>query len=750
MFRRFRIAVLAISLAVSEAGCSRPSSDPNQYSSTASGSLPELSFTKGIDPAARIDGRFDNSGFQFAQNYTGRIDQKEGLTGLRAAFENRGNRGIKALSERGAALTPGSRAMIGVLHMYEGNFLEADKVFASLTEFRREIYVELGIDLELLRGLAGLRQAEVENCNDCCNGSTCIFPLAEAARHQFSSGTDAAVRHFEEYLKDNPNDLTARWLLNVSAMALGKYPDGIPEALRLTFPREKSVLPVPRFENIAPASGILKIGPLMAGGSSFEDFNGDYHPDIFFSTYDYQRGALILINQKDGTFTEKKGQPDLDAQICGLNSVHADFNNDSSPDVLIMRGGWERPQRLSLLKNRGDGTFDDITIKAGLGEPIATQAVGWADFDLDGDLDLYVAAEGVETKARLYRNNNDETFTNIADSAGVTNNRSGKGVAWGDYNDDGYPDLYISNLNGKNRLYRNLGNGKFEDQAENLGLTEPLNSFACWFFDYDNDGRLDLFVGAYDADVNQVIQGLTGQKNEGVPPALYRNLGAAGFENVTEKVGLKRTLLPMGCNFGDINGDNFPDIYLGTGRPQYSYLMPNVMLLNENGQKFVDVSADSGTGHLQKGHGVSFADFNFDGRSDILLKSGGATPGDRAHSILFQNMGAAGEKSRNWVGIKLEGVKANRSAIGARLLIRTASAEGKSRTLHRYISTGSSFGANTLLQTIALNENEIIESVTINWPGIKEPQTLKKPPLGKVIKIIEGKPEFQLIDLGKG
>jgi hypothetical protein len=425
--------------------------------------------------------------------------------------------------------------------------------------------------------------------------------------------------------------------------------------------------------------------------------------------------------------------------------VQTDYDNDGALDVLLLRGGWETPQRMSLLRNDGEGSFRDVTVFAGLADPIATQAAGWADYDLDGDLDLYVASESggpdVAFRARLYQNRGDGTFADVAGPAGVRNDLSGKGVAWGDYDDDGDPDLYVSNLGGPNRLYRNDGDGTFADVAGALKVTRPATSFACWFFDHDDDGRLDLFVTAYEATLAEVIRGMTGAPVHGEPPALYRNLGPEGFRDVTGEVGLARVLLPMGCNFGDVNGDNFPDIYLGTGRPQYSYLMPNVMLLNEGGTRFVDVTAASGTGHLQKGHGVSFADGDLDGDLDLLLKSGGATPGDRAHSVLFRNPGIEGNS--HWITLKLVGTTANRAAIGARLRLEVDDGHGGLRVLHRHVSSGSSFGANGLAQTIGLGPAESVATLEIRWPGSTEPQVLRDLAVDRVVIVTQGRDEVE-------
>ena len=182
----------------------------------------------------------------------------------------------------------------------------------------------------------------------------------------------------------------------------------------------------------------------------------------------------------------------------------------------MVRGGWENAARLTLLRNPGDGRFDDVTLAAGLGEPIASHSAAWGDFDNDGRVDLYVCGEYAASSSaglfasdnslihgdprnhgRLYRNNGDGTFTDVAEKAGVRNDRYAKGAAWGDYDNDGDPDLYVSNFGEENRLYRNDGDGTFTDVARELGVTEPLASFPCGFLDFDNDGRLDLFVSDY-------------------------------------------------------------------------------------------------------------------------------------------------------------------------------------------------------------------------------------------------------------
>ncbi len=182
---------------------------------------------------------------------------------------------------------------------------------------------------------------------------------------------------------------------------------------------------------------------------------------------------------------------------------------------------------------------------------------------------------------------------------------------------------------------------RFSDVAPKLDVLGADVSFACWFWDYDNDGRLDIYVNENEtslAETAAIAMGLPVEKSG--RPRLYRNLGADGFREVTREVGLDRPMAPMGCNFGDIDNDGYLDFYLGTGWMSYSGLIPNLMFKNVEGRRFEDVTVSSGTGHLQKGHGVSFADWDCDGDLDLFVEAGGAVPGDKSYNLLFRNPGA--------------------------------------------------------------------------------------------------------------
>jgi hypothetical protein len=697
----------------------------------------------------------DDSGLGIAMQYSRPITDPQSLEQVRTADEKRGERAIARLSKELSSIdrrTPTGRAQglqllvfLGELQMSVGEFAEADRLFDEAEKVDPDSPRLVRANLEALRGVAALRRGEADNCVACCNGSSCIFPLPPDGVHLRQSGSRQAIAHFTKYLDQRPEDLGVQWLVNVAYMTVGEYPVQVPPRYLIPLGPYQSDGRIGRFENIAGRVGLSARGPNMSGGSIVDDFTGDGMLDVFYSTRDVTQGCALFVNRGDGTFEDSSLSAGLAAQVGALNCIHADIDNDGDLDVLLLRGGWERARRPSLLRNDGHGRFADVTIAAGLCEPIASQAAGWADFDRDGDVDLYIAGEYRPTdsdscnRGRLYRNNSDGTFTDIAGSAGVQNDRRGKGVAWGDYDDDGLPDLYISNQGQGNRLYHNNGDDTFVDVAERLGVTEPHQSFSCWFWDYDNDGRLDIYATGSRATLSEVILSQLGRPSGGERPRLYHNEGGR-FTDVTTEAGLDRVWLPMGSNFGDIDNDGFLDFYLGTGSPPYSYLMPNVLLRNSGGRCFEDVTIASGTGHLQKGHGISFADWDRDGDVDLFLESGGAMRGDKAHNALFANPG----HGNHWLTLKLVGTRSNRAAIGARVRLVLSGPNG-ARSLFRVIGGTSSFGGNPLTPTIGLGRAEAVTAVEITWPSPGTRQTVAGLPLDSAVEITEGRDGYRIL-----
>jgi hypothetical protein len=381
----------------------------------------------------------------------------------------------------------------------------------------------------------------------------------------------------------------------------------------------------------------------------------------------------------------------------------------------------------------------DVTFDAGLASPAyPTATAAWADYDLDGDLDLYVGNEAPADRTgrplphpgQLFRNRGDGTFEDVAHAARVTNDRWAKGVAWGDFDDDGDPDLYVSNLNDRNRLYRNRGDGTFEDVAPALGVTGPRDSFPTWFWDYDNDGTLDLLVNSYQRpsgsgppDIWYVAASHLGLPNPADVPRLYRGDGRGGFTDVAGRAGIARSTLPMGAGFGDLDADGWLDFYLGTGYPGYEGLMPNKMYRNVAGERFADVTTPGGFGHLQKGHGVVFADLDNDGDQDIYQQVGGFTRGDRFVNALWRNPGPP--NGHRWVSFELRGRAANRAGVGARLTVTTVGTDGNLRRIVRHVGAQPSFGNNPPRQYVGLGPGSGPVTVEVRWPGAPKTQRLE-------------------------
>jgi hypothetical protein len=577
-----------------------------------------------------------------------------------------------------------------------------------------------------IRGIAFMRLAEEQNCVTHHGPGACIMPIRGSAVHAIPEPGREAMKSWIEVARNRPGDLKARWLANIMAMVIGEYPDGLPEDLRIDFDKNQSTVEhLGEFTDVATAAGLADLN--RAGGVTIEDFDGDGLLDWISSTSD-PRGALrYRHNDGKGKFEDWTETAGLGDQLGGLNLISADHDGDGDPDLLVLRGGWMAEEgviRMSLLRNDG-GHFTDITREAGMDAAAPTQAAVWADFDGDGDLDLYVADELHELQhpeagafpARLYRNEGNGTYVDIAAEAGVTNDLQGKGVSAGDYDNDGDMDLYVSNV-GPNRLYRNDGGMKFTDVAVPAGVIEPVGrSFVPFFFDYDDDGWLDLWVGAYDTQPSDLAADLLGLPRTSHSPRLYHNEHDGTFTDHAAEYGLDHPYAPMGCNFGDIDYDGWLDIYLGTGDPEYTSLMPNVMLWNDHGKRFLDVTKQTRLGHLQKGHGVSFVDIDGDGDQDIAHELGGFYRGDPFHNAMFLNPGPAG----HFVWITFVGSGANRQAIGARIEVEVDTPAGR-RVLHRAQGSVSSFGGSPLgRMEIGLGDAKAIREVRVRWPdGTKE------------------------------
>jgi hypothetical protein len=605
-------------------------------------------------------------------------------------------------------------------------FLNSGRSELAVQAFRQmldtvEEYPQLAPDsyattLRNLLGISYLRLGEQQNCLDNHSGGACILPINEQAIHQAQAGSAGAIEVYTEILAASPDNLEARWLLNIAYATLGRHPTGVPEAYRISIDELSGPdSAFPHFTNVAPMAGLAHVG--LSGGGLTEDFDGDGDLDVLVSSWGLRDSLRYFENVGNGSFVDKTEAAGLIGLTGGLNLVHADYDNDGDFDVVVLRGAWLREVgRIpnSLLRNDGTGRFTDVTVSSGLYSRKPTQTAAWADFDRDGHLDLFIGNEsGLEApnRSELFRNNGDGTFSDVANEAGVAVVGYVKGVTWIDFDNDLDPDLFVSLLGAPNKLFENR-DGHFTDVTAKAGVEKPYRSFPTWAWDFDNDGWEDLLVLSYEATLEDYVSFQLSGNQKADTPRLYRNRGDGSFEDVTLAANLDVPLKAMGSNFGDLDNDGWLDFYAGTGDPDLRMLVPNKMYRN-TGTRFEDVTRPGGFGHLQKGHAVSFADIDNDGDQDVHAVMGGALSGDRFQNVLFQNPG----NENHWLSLRLHGHDSNRAGAGARIAVTVVNSSDETRLIHRTVSSGGSFGGSSYRQSIGLGADVADVTLQIRWPS---------------------------------
>lgn len=610
--------------------------------------------------------------------------------------------------------------------------------------------------------LAYLRLGEQQNCVGMHSALSCVFPLRGSAVHQQQRGAEGAVREYTKVLELNPGSNLARWLLNIAYMQLGRYPEGVPKQWLISENLFASDYNVGYFPDVAAIAGIHAME--LSGGAIVEDFDGDGLLDVMISSSGPLDPMHFFHNNGDGTFTDRTKEAGLADEVGGLNLVLTDYNNDGHPDVLVLRGAWWGKfgmYPLSLLRNNGDGTFDDVTEEAGLLTAGPTQTAAWADYDGDGWLDLFVGHESKDSEVhlcQLFHNNHDGTFTLVktpgADAGQMGSNLGFvKGVAWGDYNNDGRPDLYVSTMFGQSYLFRNDGprdpahpsasDWKFTDVTEQAGLGGKRYTFPTWFFDYDNDGWLDIFAGGYSTTSMEDVGAFELNKpNQASVSHLFHNNHDGTFIDMPKALGLDRAIMVMAANFGDLDNDGWLDVYLGLGEPSYEALLPKRMFRNDHGRRFQDVTTSGGFGNLQKGHGIAFADIENNGNEDVFEELGGAFPGDLFMPALYRNPGHANHS----VTLMLQGVRSNRAAYGARIKV-TIEENGHERSIYREVGAVSSFGGNPMRQHIGIGAATSVRSIEILWPASGIRQVFRDVAADRAYRIREDAGQLEVVRL---
>ena len=483
-------------------------------------------------------------------------------------------------------------------------------------------------------------------------------------------------------------------------------------------------------------------------GACFIDYNNDGYQDIYLvngtsrklqaagkSPHDY-----LLKNNGDGTFTDVTAQAHLGASGLHSGCAVGDYNNDGYPDIFVTNFGPN-----ILYRNNGDGTFTNVTDAAGVAGPHWdfpkwSMGAAFGDYDNDGNLDLYVTnfskfdprhppARPMDAKACLlknipivcppdtlegeqailYHNNGDGTFTDVTRQAGIIRKDPGHGfgVVFGDFNNDGLQDIYQVNDAGPNFYYVNKGDGTFRDASWNSGLAvdvngKPQGSMGVTVGDYNNDGLLDIFVS------NWIEQNET----------LYENQGSHLFLDQTQVLGIGHVgfeYCAWGTGLFDFDNDGWLDLWITYGHtneqmarvyPADTFAEPNYLLRNLNGKKFTDVSSAVGLRRFpnHSGRGTAFGDIDNDGDLDVLVINKNDVPS------LLRNDGG---NTANWLVVRTEGVKSNRSGIGARI---TVTVGGKNR-IFEVRGSESYLSGNDLRVHIGLGDFTQADSLEVRWPS---------------------------------
>ncbi len=436
------------------------------------------------------------------------------------------------------------------------------------------------------------------------------------------------------------------------------------------------------FDETAVVAGVSKAGD--PGAVAWFDMDGDGDEDLFVSAIGKDR---LFRNDGNGKFTKVKGSG-LDKNADPSFGVAVgDYDNDGLPDLFVANLGAAN----KLYHNEGAGRFRDVTraARVGGGGTVNSYSAAWADYDRDGLLDLYVSNGSQQQTAKnfLYHNEGGGQFREVSDAAGVGGNESSLGCAWGDYDDDGLPDLFVANFGQPNRLYRNRGDGTFADRAPQAGVDDAGNGAGAAWGDYDNDGHLDLYL----------FNTNSGAAND----RLYHNRGDGTFADVTEAAGLREMGDGEAVVWGDFDADGWLDIYL-VNRSDFS-AQRNRLYRNLGGSRFVDVTNAAGVAGSGSGQPAAAADYDGDGRLDLYV---GNLPGKREE--LFHNRTESGAV----LVVRLTGTTGNRSAIGARVTVTAGDL-----TMTREISSSSGRSSqNQLAAHFGLGGATTVDAVEIRWP----------------------------------
>jgi hypothetical protein len=464
------------------------------------------------------------------------------------------------------------------------------------------------------------------------------------------------------------------------------------------------------FTDVTASSG-TGLGETTTRGVAWVDFDNDGYIDLFVPTAGSVPNKLYR-NNGNGTFTDVAAAVGLNDVTNTIAATWGDFDNDGDPDVVTTAtGALTKLWRNNLLPG-GDTTFTDISAQAGI-SLTGAQMPAWADYNRDGWLDFYAPVSSTSVPDALYRNNGDGTFTNVADSAGVNHQVSGiseQAVTWGDYDKNGYPDLFIGSLTASSYFHRNNGNGTFNEVGASLGISSPARG-AQWI-DYNNDGQWDISIAGYSGAATPI------------PVKLFRNNGDGTFTDVASTAGITDAIISWGVTWADHDNNGFEDLFVNVFGQSTSCLLYR----NNGNGTFTNVTAQAGLSALTQLSAV-WGDYDNDGDMDLYTAGTGSTG-----NHLFRN---DGDSTRHWLRLKLIGTHTNSSGIGAQIDVRA----GQLRMM-REIVTGVGYRSQNMMTAhFGLDNNQTVDSIIVRWPrGMRT--TLRNVTSNQELTIIEGTTGF--------
>jgi len=533
--------------------------------------------------------------------------------------------------------------------------------------------------------------------------------------------------------RDTPDDIRYQWMLRTLTIQAGQPASSIPREFQLKVPP-----PAPSTFKFRDVTGRSRVGRMALGrGAAWGDFDNDGRDDILVGA---ERAPFRLLrNLGDGTFEDVAAQmgPRDPVGLGCYASQFIDYDNDGFQDIFLSSNGWGGGGRLFLFHNESGKCFVDVTQSAGLSAPVNAFGSSWADYDNDGRADLAVAAGIIDPdngdRLRLFHNEGGGKFLEVGRAAGLNQTARWISCCWGDYDGDGRQDLLATSYDAGPFLFRNLGNGRFKDVSVAAGIRTQTHAYTCEFFDYDNDGKLDIFVSTYpDSFYKTMIEyNLSGAA---VPPAqrqlLLHNNGDGTFRNVTQDAGITGWYGAMSSQVADLDNDGFDEILLGTGNPELDWCEPKPVFRNNGEGRFADVGSSCGLVHYGMLHGMAFSDYDDSGNLSLFGSFGGFYWGTRETSRLYRNLGS-GNRS---LEIRLIGTRSNRDAIGAKV-----SAIAENRKVFKWVNGGNGFGCcSSRIVHLGLGVSERVDELQINWPsGLR--QSFGNLAAGQRVEITEGK-----------